>query len=270
MTSPTATVVSRISSSFSKAVSNTELVSRVSSRLNGQQFHPSKTLLTTSLCCDEISRPLEQDFAKVYGPNYFSMGGLAGFPFGGITSFGAMASHIPDGGNCLLVYGPHVGISSKGEIGTVERKDRRDGGACCGSANAAMDYVLQVHRGTQKPYPGIELFSNPQDVDDAQQVMVGSLLLPYAERLENAGKDDIMVELPMALYDSCKQMLSDILQHGFANTNFDTQSKIAVVGGIQINTPPEMTDYFMPLQFDMYSNNGEQVEDLLWDVDENN
>jgi len=31
---------------------------------------------------------------------------LAGFPFGGVSSFKAMARHIPVGGNCLIVYAP--------------------------------------------------------------------------------------------------------------------------------------------------------------------
>ena len=58
------------------------------------------------------------------------MGGLAGFPFGGVTGFGAMAHHIPDNGSCLVVYGPHVGIDSRGIVGTVERRGRKHGGAC--------------------------------------------------------------------------------------------------------------------------------------------
>eukprot|EP00980_Cylindrotheca_fusiformis_P009642 scaffold2134_cov93-Cylindrotheca_fusiformis.AAC.4 len=266
------TTVSRIlSSSFPKALSNEELVSRVSSRLGSLGFSASNTLLVTSLCCDELSRPLEQDFAKAFGPDHYQMGGLAGFPFGGVTGFRVMlaSSRIPeDGGNCLVVYGPHVGISSTGEIGTVERDGRRDGngGPCCHSAKASLDYVLQVHRGTQKPHPGIELFSNPQDViNDAQQMMVDSLLLPYAQRLDDAGKEDVMIELPMALYEASTQLLGDILlQQGGARKKVESPGSIAVVGGIQINTPPKMSDYFMPLQFQLYDYNGKQVDDLLW------
>ena len=50
-------------------------------------YTPEKTLLATSLCCDEVNRELEDTLKSVYGNN-FSMGGLAGFAFGGITSFG--------------------------------------------------------------------------------------------------------------------------------------------------------------------------------------
>ena len=82
----------RIATSFPKSLTNKELVSRVSSRLSRLGFTSQNTLLATSLCCDELSRPLEQDFGEVYGNQYFSMGGLAGFPFGGVTSFAAMGA----------------------------------------------------------------------------------------------------------------------------------------------------------------------------------
>jgi hypothetical protein len=45
--------------------------------------------LVTSLCCDEAAQPLQENFQQVYG-DHFSMGGMAGFPFGGVTGFGAM------------------------------------------------------------------------------------------------------------------------------------------------------------------------------------
>ena len=80
------------------------MVGRVSEALKPHGYTKEKSLLATSLCCDEVSRQLEKDFEPVYGQN-FSMGGLAGFAWGGVTSFGAMAAHIPDGGNCLVLYG---------------------------------------------------------------------------------------------------------------------------------------------------------------------
>jgi hypothetical protein len=61
---------------------------------------------------DELARNLEDDLNKVYGHN-FNLGGLSGFPFAGNTGFGAMSAHVPDDGFCLLVHGPHVGISKE-------------------------------------------------------------------------------------------------------------------------------------------------------------
>ena len=183
------------------------------------------------------------------------MGGLAGFPWSGITSFGAMAAHIPDGGSTLIVYGPHVGVSSKGEVGTVERRGREDGGACCGSAAAACGYVTQVHKGETKVAP------IPSEPHDIQQAFVGQMLLPYAERIVES--EDANVELPMALFDAQQDMMESIVQQAAGAVGGD--GKIALLGGVQINTPPEMSDYFMPLQFELFNNSGENIEDLMWE-----
>lgn len=158
-------------------------------------------------------------------------------PLQGVTGFGAMASHIPDGGSCLVVFGPHVGVGSKGDVGTVERRGRDNGGACCGSAIAASGYVASVtSKEATKADP-------PKVPTDAQQNYVGNLLLPYAPRLEKAA--DKMVELPYALYDAQKKMVGEIIKAGAGAVAGD--GKIAVVGGIQLNTPKGTSDYFKPM-----------------------
>jgi Limiting CO2-inducible proteins B/C beta carbonyic anhydrases len=110
---------------FPGALSNAELVAKTVNALEKYGYGKT-TLLATSFCCDEVNRPLEEDFAKPYGQQFnmvseiviietfflnmaesqltFSsfQGGLAGFPFGGVTGFAAMAKHIPDGGSCKL------------------------------------------------------------------------------------------------------------------------------------------------------------------------
>lgn len=99
-----------------------------------------------------------------------------------------------------------------------------------------------------------------QDVVDAQQAMVGSLLMPYAQQLNDA--EETMVELPMSLYKAQAEMIASILEKGASNVA--DPGRIAVVGGVQINTPPDMSDYFMPLQFGIYDNKGVMQDDLMW------
>jgi hypothetical protein len=180
------------------------------------------------------------------------MGGLAGFPFGGVTAFGAMASHIPDGGSCLVVYGPNVGVDSTGAVGTVERRGRARSGPCCGSAVAALDYVTSVSRGDSVAV------GPPKVPTDAQQTFIGNMLLPYAGRLEAA--NDKMVELPYALLDAQKKMMMDIVKAGCGKVA--GKGKIAVLGGIQINTPEGTLDYFKPVSFEVYDNSGKIIDDL--------
>jgi hypothetical protein len=214
------------------------------------------SLVATSLCCDEVNRPLEKALAKQYDEP-FVMGGLAGFPFGGVTSFGAMAHHIPDGGSCLVVYGPHVGIDSMGSVGTVNRRGRAKGGSCCGSAAAALG---KIRKGAMVPKAGDG--SAPPMIDslDAQQAYVDANLAPYAERLLAA--DDRNIELPYALYDAQKQMMDGIVAKGASA--MEGNGYIAMLGGIQINTPDGISDYFLPLSFELRNSQGNMVKSLLW------
>jgi len=243
----------KVRAAFPRAIPNAELVSKVKDSLESFGFGKT-TLLATSLCCDEVNRVLDRDFATVYGDT-FSMGGLAGFPFGGVTSFGAMAAHIPDGGSCLLVYGPHVGVDSSGAVGLVDRRGRHGPGSCCGSACAAAGHVGCVLRGEKPAVSTISL-----DPLDQQQQYVNALLQPYAERL--AKSPEPMVELPLALYDAQNKLMDRIVEAGCQNVA--GEGKIAMLGGIQINTPETESDYFLPLNFEIRDNKNKRIQDLMW------
>jgi len=235
---------------FPGALTNHELVKKISSTLESAGYDVGTTLLSTSFCCDELNRSLEVDLANKFRSN-FNMGGLAGFPFGGPTGFGAMASHIPDGGSCLIVFGPHVGVDSTGAVGTIERWGRVHGGPCCGSGVVASNYVAGVLAGK------IAEETVPDDALDAQQYFVGKILLPYAEQLEKA--DDRMMELPNVLYDAQSKVMKRLVQRSASTV---VNGDIAVVGGIQINTPEGFTDYFLPLSFNVYDNKGQLMKQL--------
>jgi Limiting CO2-inducible proteins B/C beta carbonyic anhydrases len=238
----------KVLSVYPKAIPNIELVNKVSRVLAKHGYGPL-TLVATSLCCDEVNRVLEHDFAAVYGPT-FSMGGLSGFPFGGITSFGSFASHIPDGGDCLVIFGPHVGIDKDGTVGKINRRGVALSNPCCGSACVAAGHVACVMKGEGTPLS--------MDVSDAQQTFVNNLLLPYGERLEKAL--DAMAELPLALFDAQRKVMDQILAKG---CQFVAGSgRIALLGGIQINTPEEESDYFLPLLFELRSNKNEKIVEL--------
>lgn len=249
-----ASAADKVIKAFPKAITNAQLVEKVTGALT-EYGYGKTTLVATSLCCDEVNRILEKDFAPHYNDN-FSMGGLAGFAFGGVTSFGAMAHHIPDGGSCLVIYGPHVGVDGDGNVGSVNRRGRAKPGACCGSACAALGHVCGVHKGEVKAIDP-SIFADPIQ---CQQAMVGDLLMPYAERLVKASEP--MVELPYALYDAQKKVMDGIVAAGCQEVA--GQGKIALLGGIQINTPESDSDYFLPLSFEIRTNKNDKIKDLLW------
>lgn len=245
-------VTAKIEEIFPGAISGVKLAAHVKEVLNRNGYSDRKTLLATSLCCDEVNRDLEQDLTSVYGSN-FSMGGLAGFAFGGVTSFGAMAHHIPDGGSCLVIYGPHVGVDKDGNVGKVNRRGRwTSSGVCCGSAAAAAGYCQMVKEGATPNGP-------PSDPLDAQQTFVGNMLLPHADRLADAEKPS--VELPLALFDVQDDLMKQIVSKGCGEVA--GEGKIALLGGIQINTPIGTKEYFLPKIFEIRNNKGEKVADLM-------
>jgi len=242
-------VKANVKRAFPGAIENAVLARKVSYTLSAQGFGKNNTQLATSFCCDEVNRELDDELRAMYGFN-FNMGGLAGFPFGGVTSFGAMSHHIPNGGSCLVVYGPHVGVDADGNVGKINRKGRTGNGACCGSAAAAAAYVKGVTNGTSKAAPG------PEEPTDAQQTWVGSALLPHGERLINA--EDEAVELPNALFEGIDEMMKKIVDAGCGEVA--GKGLIALLGGIQINTPGENADYFLVKEFQIRNNKGEVVK----------
>uniref|UniRef100_A0A7S3LCW1 Limiting CO2-inducible protein B/C beta carbonyic anhydrase domain-containing protein n=1 Tax=Amphora coffeiformis TaxID=265554 RepID=A0A7S3LCW1_9STRA len=246
-------VFGRIQQAFPGAQSNADLVKKVKGALR-KYGYGKDTLLATSFCCDEVNRPLDEAFAAEYGQQ-FNMGGLAGFPFGGVTGFAAMAKHVPDGGSCLVVYGPHVGVDFDGKVGTVNRRGKEKGGTCCGSAVAASGYVNSVYKGE------IEEAKTPTATMDAQQIYVGSVLLPYAERLAKA--NDPMVELPYVMFEPVDDLTQKIVAKAAGKVGGN--GKIALLGGIQINTPTGMSDFFLPLRFEVRDNKDTVVENLLYE-----
>lgn len=239
-----------VKENFPGAISNKELETKVAKALEGLGITPANTLLATSLCCDELARNLEDDFNTVYGHN-FNLGGLSGFPFAGNTGFGAMSAHVPDDGFCLLIHGPHVGITKDGIIGKVERSGIALVDSCCGSAIAASNYLKGITDGGMKINPKLQQFS------DFQQGAVQELILPFGKRLNEA--ENRMKELPYALYDSQDILVRDIINTGKGGI----KKGLVLLSGIQINTGPDTLDYFHPLRFEFYDENGKVTQDLL-------
>jgi len=245
-------VITKMNEVFPGAIKSIDLAEHIQTVLAKHGYQDRTTLVATSLCCDEVNRELELAVTDIYNDN-FNMGGLAGFAFGGVTSFGAMAHHIPNDGSCVIIYGPHVGIDRDGNVGKINRRGRSGNGACCGSAAAACGYVLSVQKGE------CAKVSMPSSPLDAQQFFVGNMLLPQAERIANS--DDTEVELPLALFDVQDEYMKEIVSKGCGEVAGD--GKIALLGGIQINTPQGTGEYFLPKVFEIRNNKGEKIADLM-------
>lgn len=105
----------------------------------------------------------------------------------------------------------------------------------------------------------------PEQAIDAQQAYVGDMLLPHGERLEQAKEP--MVELPHALFEAQDELMQKIIAKGCREVA--GRGKIALLGGIQINTPEGVSDYFLPLRFELLNNKGIMIEDLMLETSKN-
>lgn len=245
-------VMDNTKTKFPGVVTTHQLARSLDVILNQKGFAKKTTLLATSLCCDEVCREMEDELRLKFGENY-SFGGIAGFPFGGCTSFGALCRHIPIGGNCILVHASHVGIDHDGVFGKVNRRGHHGSGACCNAAVASLAYIKAVKEGKKIHSP------DPSDPIDAQQVFLDSALLKHSDRILNA--DDPNVELPHAIHDCQADLFKRIMDKCVAD--IPAGVKVAILGGVQVNTPEGTPDYFLPKRFSLCNSKGGIVEDLL-------
>lgn len=224
---------------FPNAVEGQILTEEVTVHLaTAHGFTRENTIVGTSTCPDEINRTVTR-FSEHYGEEQFPLGGLTGFPFRGITGFGAYSHHAPDGGNLLIVFGPHVGISDAGELGKVSRKGQPHESTACGAALAFLNkYQTAVSKGgvyVPQPHP-----------HDTEQHAIETMLIPHGERILNAQNPvRELVEVNYELIDGAIVARVTELTHHFSG-------KIALVGGIMINTSLGQPNYFEPRRLEIH------------------
>jgi len=114
-------------------------------KLSQLGFKAENTLFIDCSCPDEINHndPLE-DMTSLFSRRYgevFPLGGLGGLPFTGKTGWAASSSHVPNDGNIVLLFAPHVGVDSLGKVGSINRFGQSCASTCCGAAIGAYKAV---------------------------------------------------------------------------------------------------------------------------------
>lgn len=199
---------------------------------NQHEINVSKVLMATSLCSDDINVPSTTFFNVLFGP--FIMGGLGGLPFAGQTGMTAFAHHIPDAGSAFIFYGPHIGITLEGDLGKMYRPRQEKPGNSCGAL------MLALSRFQDSSYTPI------LNEHDYQQMKLEESLLPYrAQILEGDNSAKAITE---ATYEIIDQQIHDHLK---ACKNEFHVEKVALLGGIIINTDYGLDDYFDARNFEV-------------------
>lgn len=220
--------------SFPGAMPGKAIVPRTVEALEEYGVVPNNTIYGQSLCSDEINTEKEHlsDAMVDHWGHIFPLGGIGGAPYVGKTGFGAFSHHVPEDGNVLLLFGPHVGISPEGEVGKFLRSGQHQVSAACGATCAAYSQLTSQ--------PTLSDFDH-----DMEQSWLRSKLAPYVKEIQAAR--DPMVELAMKAYLAIEKEIMEI-----CNTDFGS-GYLILIGGIQINMPGKYQDHFMPLHFSIRS-----------------
>lgn len=200
-------------------------------------FNLSRMLMATSLCSDEINQHDKSLFKVLNEP--FEMGGLGGVPFVGLTGMTAFAHHIPDGGSAFIFYGAHIGITVSGELGCVCRSGQEKTGNSCGALMHALGRISSDN------------YQPASSEDDYQQYYLEKTLLLFKDQIINS--DDPKLTITNLLYDHIHQLICSYIEKTISEFNID---RMALLGGIIINTEPGIDDYFVPKNFEVIKMNG--------------
>lgn len=220
-------------------------------------FDRENTLFAQSVCADEINHDVNDItnlFASFLGEP-FHLGGLAGIPFTGKTGFGAYAAHVPDDGHLFIMFSPHVGISESLQLGKFTRSGQIYEGHACGAAIGALNYCIEG-----KPIPdNAKLGASPLDYQMSYIITQVAKVVDEIVALET--ENERQAELTRQMFKICQNFLDGIIDMGITDLH-GKPVKIAILGGIQINMPIPMADFFAPLCFQVYEE-GKPPEDLL-------
>jgi len=213
--------------------------------LTARGWSNQNTLFAHASCPDEVNYDDDSDLVNVVATRWgsrFTLGGLAGMSFSGQTGWGAFGNHTPKDGNIFILYGPHVGVGSNGEVGKVRRQGQDHDSTCCGAAVAA--------------YKCAQCPGDDDWMHDMQQIALTKLLQPLRKVIE--ADPEPMKALVYANFE---------LSHDYIRKQLTSPEnvcrEIVVLGGIMVNLPGNLEDRFVPITFEHLDCRTGKVENLF-------
>lgn len=186
---------------------------------------PHNILWGQAICVDDITNTKDKLIHReIKGP--FTLGGLAGYPFAGITGIEAFAHHVPEYGTALLFVGPHIGYSESEGWGKILRHEQRYPSSCCGALSAALA-KLQKN----------EIKEGAPSEDDYQEDFIEQLALKHQQDIVN---DNVpLVALTQVVSREAIRKMTE-----YAKEVHERNFLFAVVVvGVIINTDYQYDDY---------------------------
>jgi hypothetical protein len=252
-----ARVVSRIQQDFAGAQTVDELASTVrvslypyfGKRSSPKSSAPVTTTKVATCFCDEQgdASTLVPTLAGLYDTHLQIGGRLAGAL--DRTAWGTLMEHTKAEENCLLVYGPSVTVNEQGDV------------MSCGKSTQAWEYTQHVVSGLAAPE---HHSATPVDIPADAQTVYSHMLLPYWQHLLASSQSEatsVAIELPYAAFAADDNALRHVIQQGAQD--LADKGKLAILGGIQIVTPAGLSDYFLPLRFQILSSQAEPLQTFV-------
>jgi len=230
----TANLLQTVNESFPGALPGQEVMDKALAEMDKYGIVKENSIYGQSCCPDEINGDaghLPKLMSTYYGHS-FPLGGLGGAPFAGKTGFGAFSHHVPDNGNVVIVFGPHIGFSIDGEAGKFLRTGQASLSTACGALVAAYNQCMS----------GQGWGSEPRDVQQAWLRNKLRHFCPHAATSKHP-----MVEVVQKAYEVIEQEMLSIVNTGFG------PGKLVLLGGIQINMPYPLPGYWLPKHFSIRS-----------------
>jgi hypothetical protein len=256
------------------------MIQKVVTTLGKRNFNRSNTLFGSSVCPDEINSKPSKSLAAQFQASLtdqngvFTLGGLGGIPFVGISGMGAFLSHTPTNGKVVIMYGPHVGISDDGQVGKVERLSKDKLSGSCGAGLGAYKAIYAEIKAAEeekvkaaaegKPPPPPPPAPKPKKLsvmDNQEEYIIRrlkpKLTTPAALAVSSAAMPAFVTT---RMYDLVRELLMELMKAYWSGSGaWDSVDEIVLLGGIVVNrgqfsgSIESREDFFQPLVFDSYT-----------------
>eukprot|EP00669_Euglena_mutabilis_P007855 TRINITY_DN3047_c0_g1_i1.p1 TRINITY_DN3047_c0_g1~~TRINITY_DN3047_c0_g1_i1.p1 ORF type:complete len:427 (+),score=133.65 TRINITY_DN3047_c0_g1_i1:23-1282(+) len=212
--------VNKMAELFPGALPEMDFIAKSTKLVGHHGFQKGNAIPLISVCRDELTRSLTDDFEELWGP-VFSTGSIAGMVFCGITGFSAGMHHTPDNtdgiNRYIFVSAPHIAISSQGEVGKCNRAGCATESTACGALCALLG---ELKSGTLK----VALNTNDMEQSMMKQQLAGLLTYGQVPSLEDLTK-------------LAQKLVKQQVESTLAQLDLKDNTEYVFICGVQVHGP---------------------------------
>ncbi|MFX1275969.1 MAG: hypothetical protein ACFFBP_09345 [Promethearchaeota archaeon] len=235
-----------------------EFIEEIKKTLDPSEYNSENSRLVFSVCSDDCNRlaereTIEKALTKTYGRE-FHLGGLAGYPVGGVSGIIAASHHVPDiictesqqirKGNLIFFISPHIGMIKKQDFyyGRLVRSCQESPTGCCGAMMGFLSALKQTRN-----IDNFNIAYEDKNLDPTRVILHDALINEYPDQLNNIlAMDDVnsqIIKLTMINHDLISEKISIMIDEFLKREKASFQGKIGFITGITVNCSNR--DYFV-------------------------